>query len=144
MILHIWPEEPPAEVYISVWCNIGFEVYWWGCGRSLSSKKWISPLLEPSGRFLWRLVSPSWSTPLSPRGREKKKELEWTDLPKTAGGVHVGSCCGPCQALWGMMQMVHRVCHGEGISGLPVVSAKTGVWQGEMEANFQWCVHGLF
>lgn len=78
-------------------------------------------------------------------GVEKKKKragLNWP--PRNCWRGPRGSCCGPCQALWGMMQMVHRVCNGEGISGLPVVPAKTGVWQGEWRQTFNAVCMGYF
>lgn len=29
----------------------------------------------------------------------EKKEIDWTDLPEMAGGVHIGAAVGSCQAL---------------------------------------------
>lgn len=94
-------------------------------------KKLISPLLEPSGRFLWRLVSPSWSTPLSPRGREKKKkELDWTDLPETAGGVHGEAAVGPARRCEGWCRWCTEFAMGRGFLGSLWYQQKLGFGRG--------------
>lgn len=115
------------RTHINGWCNIGFKVLDGVEVEAKSFKKRISPLLE-EGRFLWRLVSPNWSTSLSPegRGREEKKswyELTSQKLPKGSTGKLVWALPGALRddadsAGW---------CHCEEICVHSVAPAKNGV-----------------
>lgn len=64
--------------------------------------------------------------------KKKKKSQNGIDLPENGWKASRERCCGPCQVLRGMLQMVPGDATGEEISELPAVPINWGLsWGNE-------------